>query len=516
MKASSTDLKAEPGKGLVAPLSYSIGRAALASGTASTITRVLAVALSIASARALEPREVGVLGLAVIVVGIISMIGFYPEIAAVTARGEADDNEYALSALAIRTAVIALLIISVLLSLPALAGYLTGKEAGSGEMRALLSVLLFVPVLELISGYPRVILQRKLDLNYVSGANLLQPVIFVGLAVYLLWRGHGYIAVAWSNVLGTAAAALFLWSRLSFSGWLKWRGWPTRGTWRETTGGAARMFVGGFGGFLGERLDNLLVAGVVGATGMSFYSMAWNGARTPANIFGGTIGFVLVPALARIQDEPSRVERAIRESLRYSYLLLAPVCAMLFVSAPLLVTYLLGDKWLPLVPCLRVMCFTVLTIPVLFAAGALLTGTGRAHLTGIAMLVHLAVLVATIPPLANRWGIVGAAVGDLVAMTASTIVLCVTARKATGQTRWDLMSNLSIPAAAAAPAAVLALVVGAGFAQSPLRLMCEVAIVVGGYVLFIMLLGGRARLSDLVNLLRSVTRRRVFPVESQT
>lgn len=509
-------MKASPTAEKAAPLSYSIARAALASGTASTITRVLTVVLSIASARALEPREVGVLGIAVIVVGIISMIGAYPEIAAVTARGDEDDNKYALAAVAIRGAAITLLIASVLLCLPAAAGYLTEKEVGGGEMRALLAVLLFVPVIELIGSYPRVILQRKLDLNYVSAANLLQPVLFVGLAVYLLWRGHGYTGVAWANTIGTAAAALFLWSRLWLSGWLKWRGWPARAIWRETARGAARIFVGGFGGFLGERVDNLMVAGVVGATGMSFYSMAWNGARTPANTFGGTIGFVLIPTLARIQDEPSRVERAIRESLRYSYLLLAPVCALLFVSAPLIVSYVLGEKWLPLVPCLRVMCFTVITIPVLFVAGALLTGTGRAHLMGIAMLVHLLVLFATIPPLAGRWGIVGAAAGDLMAMVASTAVLCVTARKATGQTRWNLISNLCVPAAAAVAASALALAVGAGLAPSPLRLICEVAMIAGGYTLFIILLGGRTRLSDLFSLLRGVARRRVFPVESQT
>jgi O-antigen/teichoic acid export membrane protein len=501
---------------MAAPLSYSIVRAALTAGTAHTITRVLTVMLSIASARALEPREVGVLGLAVIVVGIISMIGYYPEMAAVTARGEDDDQKYALAALATRAAIITLLLVSVLISLPALAGYLTEKEVGSNEIRALLGVLLFVPLLELISGYPRVILQRRLDLNYVSGANLLQPLLFVGLAVYLLWRGHGYIAVAWANLAGTAAATLFLWLRLWFKGWLKWQTWPTPSIWRETARGAARIFVGGFGGFLGERVDNLLVAGLVGATGMSFYSMAWNGARTPANVFGGTIGFVLVPALARIQDEPLRVERAIRESIRYSYLLLAPVCAVLFVSAPLLVTYILGERWLPLVPCLRIMCFTVLTIPVLFASGALLTGTGRAHLTGIAMLIHLIVLVAAVVPLAAHWGIIGAAAGDLLAMVVSTTVLCITARKATGQRRWDIASNLFVPIAAAVPAAVMALSVGAGLTQSIFRLIAEVAIVTGGYLLFVILLGGRARLFDLVSLLQSVTRRRAFPVESRT
>lgn len=56
------------------PLRHGVARAALASGAAETATRVLMVALSIATARALLPGQIGVLGLAVIVVGIVSLI----------------------------------------------------------------------------------------------------------------------------------------------------------------------------------------------------------------------------------------------------------------------------------------------------------------------------------------------------------------------------------------------------------------------------------------------------------
>ena len=498
------------------PLRFQAARAALSSGTSQAVTRVLAVVLSVVTARALEPRDVGLLGLAVIVMGVISMVGFYPETAAVTAAGTASDSRYALAASVIRALIIAALLALLALVFAPLASGLTSEAGGAAQLRRLLMVLALLPALELISGYPQVVLQRKLDLNYVAWVQLLQPIIFVGLVVVLLYEGQGYIGVAQANVAGAAIAALFVWFRVWWRGWLVWDGMPSRADWREALRGTARMFMGGFGGYLGERADNLLVAGAIGPTAMSFYSMAWNASRTPANVFARAINFVLVPTLARIQDEPDRVQKALGECLRHSYILLAPICAVLFVSAPRLVTYILGPKWLPLVPCLRIMCFTVLAIPVLFASNALLVGLGRAHLTGIATVIHILVLIAIIPPLATRWGIVGAACGDLIAVMVLTFTLCYTARVAMRQVKWGLASSLVVPVVAAFSAGLMAWGAAHYLPNDLTRLVAEACLVLIGYFIFVILLGGKNRLFDLTALLRGVFRRPTVAAQLHT
>ncbi len=496
-------------------LSFGTTRAALASGTAQMVTRVLTLVLSVATARALEPREVGILGLAVIIVGVISMIGYYPETAAVAARGDGDHEEYAVASVVVRALVIALLLASLAIGFPLAAHYLTGSEGGAVPLRELIIVLALAPLLETISGYPRVLLQRRLDLNYVSAAGLVQPVLFVGLAVVLLWYGYGALGVAWASVAGTTAATLLSWWRVWSQGWVTLKALPPRAVWLGSLTGAFRVFAGGFGGFLGERVDNILVSGAIGPTAMSFYSMSWNGSRTPANLFGSTIGFVLVPTLARIQDEPARIERAIRESLRHSYFLLAPTCAALFVTAPLLVTNVLGAKWLPLVPCFRVMCITVVAIPILHACNSLLVSSGRAHLTGISTAVHLVALVTLIPVFARRWYLLGAAYGDLSATFIMTLVLGLTAGLATRQFKWNVLAVLALPIGAALFAGVLSWSVASYFDNGFVRLAAQVTVCLGGYLLFIIALGGRAALFDLVALLRGAARRMSAVAESR-
>jgi O-antigen/teichoic acid export membrane protein len=496
-----------------APLRKRTARAALASGGAEIVTRILTIALSIVTARMLEPREVGLLGLAVIIIAVISIVGFYPETAAVAARGTGTDNKYAIAATAIRATVLCVLILLFRLTFHVLAVYLTGKDDGASELGALVSILIWSPVAELAGGYPQVVLQRRLDLSYIAGVQLLQPIVFVGLAVVLLLWGHGYLGVAWANLIATVVATTLLWLRLWWRRLLVWEGWPSVANWREMIGGSAKVFLGGFGGFLGERVDNLLVAGAIGPAAMSFYSMAWNASRTPANVFARAISFVLVPTIARIHEDRARVQRALRECLRHCYFLLTPVCAAIFVSAPLLVSFVLGPRWLPLVPCLRIMIITVLVAPFLHVANALLIGSGRAQLTGVGTVVHLAILIGLVPFFASRWGIVGAAYAEMTASVALTAALLVIAQRVTRQMNRSITSAVVLPIAASLCAGALAMTADAYVPSDLVRLIVELGLILICYPLLILLLGGRARLFDLTGLLRGVLRRQALAAE---
>jgi O-antigen/teichoic acid export membrane protein len=239
---------------------------------------------------------------------------------------------------------------------------------------------------------------------------------------------------------------------------------------------------------------------------MSFYGMAWSASRVAPQILGQALGFVLVPALARIRTDKQRVGRALNESVRHSYLLLAPVAAGLFVSAPSLVTTVLGSKWLPMVPCLRVMCVSVLTVPFIQACSALLIGTGLAHLSGIAATIHLLVLIVLVRPLALNWGILGAAFADLVGVVALTSSLFFISRLKARGVAWEF-SSLAMPITAALGAGFITWWVGSYVSVGLVRLLLEASVVIAAYVLAISVLGGRSRLNDVTNLLRGVMRR---------
>jgi len=249
---------------------------------------------------------------------------------------------------------------------------------------------------------------------------------------------------------------------------------------------------------------------------MSYYSMSWNASRTPTGIFSRAIGSVLVPTFARIQDEPQRVERGLRDCLQYSYLLVTPICLALLVSAPDAIRLILGAKWVPMVPALRVMCVTALAGPLLDTSNALVIGTGRAHLSGLSTGMRIAALLLIMQPLAHHWGISGAAYGDMFAVMLETVTLCFVARNALQGVQWPIVSSLSRPVIASVLAALLAWIAGSYLGTVLGRLAAEGAAFLLFYPFVIMAVGGKEKLSGLTLLLGNAFKARTAVVESST
>jgi PST family polysaccharide transporter len=472
---------------------------AFVAGAVDAASRVLTVLLSIIAGRLLGPTEVGTLALAVTIVTILSMTGFFWETAAVLVNRGASDAACATAATVLRT-----LSASVLLGLglwlrSPLSVHLTSTPAAAEKLSALLGILLWLLLIEALAGHPRVILQRRLELRALAWLQLLAALLFVGGALTLLQPGFGTVGMAWAQVVSAGVVALLTWRR---PGKGRFGGWPGAEVWRGVTRGTWRLFTGGFLGFLSTRTDNMLVAGAIGETGMSIYSMAYNASRLPLNVLERVASSVFVPNLARIRDDAGRMQSAVDQALRHFYLAAVPVSTALLVSAPALVEVVLGARWLPLVPCLRVMCLGVIVAPTLYTAGAVIVALGRAQWIGMMSAALLLFQVLAIPPLTRRFGPLGAAFSDLASLTLLTAGVCRAATFASPTTRWRLGRCLGLPALAASCAGLLAWGGALVPVSRPLVLSIQLGIIALGYPLLLLAWGGGDRLQDFLSLLR--------------
>jgi PST family polysaccharide transporter len=470
------------------------------------VTRAMTIVLSIATARALQPSEVGLLGLAVIFVGVLSLVTACAESAGVIARSLGSDPQYAWSATVARGLVTACLLALTPFSLPPLVHVLAGKEAGSADLMALTHLLLWGLGLDLLATYPRVLLQRRLSLTSLVGASLLQITGHVGLSLVLLWNGYGAMGVASSALVGGGLSAAFLWWRLFALPGRRWGGRAGAAVWSQTVVSTARVFAGSFVGYLNGRLNNVLVAAALGPTAMSFYGMAWSASHVPVWILTQALALVLVPTLAHVRSDMDRAERVLHESIRHAYILLTPTCAMLFVTADSLVTVVLGANWLPVVPALRLMIVSVLMAPLIIAFNGLLVATDRGHWTGLATGAQLGTFVVLVVPLAPRWGVVGAAIGDLASTIVVTVALLVLCRLRVPEVRWNIMPAV-LPIVAAVSGGLLASSLSTELAAGVMKITTEACVLLAGYLLIICLLGGGGRFVELVGLARDVARR---------
>jgi len=478
------------------------GRAALVSGSSELVNRGLMVLLSFATARALAPADVGILGLAVIVSGVLSMLTAFAETGAVVARVETDDHAYALAALLFRVAAVAFLVALTFVSAPRLAAWLTTDMAEARALETVLAILFLHLAGEALGTYPRVRLQRSLDLAFVSAITAAGIFVHVGASIVLLCAGYGIVALAWALVASTWMTCAILWFRSGVAG--ASLGWPSAACWRDVGRQTAKLFAGGFFGYLNCRLDNLLVAASLGPTAMSFYGMAWNAARMPASIVGRSASFVLVPTVAKLHGERATVERGLRECLLYSYVLLAPLCLGLYLAAPEAVAVVLGAKWLPVVPILRIMCVTVLVTPLIEISNSLLIAVGKGHLSAIATTLQLATILVLVPLMSRRWGVIGAAYADVAAAGIDALILCATARIALPDIRWLSLAEAAAPLAAGLVAGLAAAALTSTLASGVATTLAELAAFAAIYSLAIGVLGGRERFRESRVLLRRI------------
>jgi len=339
--------------------------------------------------------------------------------------------------------------------------------------------------------------------NHVTKIILASTLLIEAAACYprillLLQQGWGIVGIAWAQVASSLVSAVLAWRLVPFPG----SPLPGREVFRSVAVHTGRLFVGGFSGFLATRIDNVLVAGTIGETGMSFYSMAYNASRLPINVLERVTSFVLAPALAQIRGEPARVQEAVNQTLRHLYLLVAPVATLLFVCAPTLTAVVLGERWAPLAAPLRVMSLVAIAAPTLHATAAVLVSHGRAHWIAAPGAALLLFQVLAIPPMARRFGPIGAAGVDLAATLLVTWAMCHAARRAVAGVSWRPLGFLRLPALAAAAAGTLAWSAGLLAPGCVARLALQLGLIGAGYPALVWLLGGATLLKELAALVR--------------
>jgi PST family polysaccharide transporter len=103
--------------------------------------------------------------------------------------------------------------------------------------------------------------------------------------------------------------------------------------------------------------------------------MAW-----PVRDVLGGVAVVLYPVFSRFQDDLPRLQAAYLESLQLATLFAFPVLALLAIAAPVLVPWLLGARWTPIVLTVQVLSLGGLREATVMLNGPIYRALGKPHL----------------------------------------------------------------------------------------------------------------------------------------
>ncbi|MCK5306301.1 MAG: lipopolysaccharide biosynthesis protein [Candidatus Omnitrophica bacterium] len=166
--------------------------------------------------------------------------------------------------------------------------------------------------------------------------------------------------------------------------------------------------------FLLTQGDDIFVGKLLGVTALGFYQMAYLISNIPATEISHVISKVTFPAYSKIQDDLPKLKKAYLKVLQFTAFLSFPIAGLTFILAPDFTKIFLGEKWMPMVPAMQVLCIFGVTRAINATTGPIFQGIGKPNISTVGSLVQLVIFIAIIYPLTYKWGILGTSIAVII------------------------------------------------------------------------------------------------------
>lgn len=171
---------------------------------------------------------------------------------------------------------------------------------------------------------------------------------------------------------------------------------------------------------LHNRIDVLIIGILLTQVQVGFYSTAVGLAQMLWNL-PTAISFVLIPHIAnKVKGDDSSLQTA--KIARVSLIILFVLGMGLALAAPLIISLLYGDEFLPAVPALQWLLPGIITFSTVRILGGHLVGRGRIVALTVVSTIILVVNVIMNLVLIPMWGVIGASISSSVTYTINAIL----------------------------------------------------------------------------------------------
>lgn len=288
-----------------------------------------------------------------------------------------------------------------------------------------------------------VLLIKKLDFKTLMMIGVVASFLSGVLAVALAWRGFGVWSLALQTLASSGITVALLWL------WHPWRPqWVfSLAALRSLFRFGSFLLLSGFLDTLFTRLYSILIGKLFSARELGFYTRATNTQQLTVDVLTNVLNRVAFPTFSAAAADKAQLARGVRKALRAVMLLNIPAMLGLMVVAEPLVITLFGEKWLPSVPILQILCLAGLLWPLHVINLNVLMAQGHSNLFfRIEVLKKVIGIVAT--GTASFYGILAIAWSQVVVSVLSFLLNTYYTKKFLGYSAWsqtrDLLPYLAI------------------------------------------------------------------------
>ncbi|MGN0028851.1 MAG: lipopolysaccharide biosynthesis protein [Marinilabiliaceae bacterium] len=331
-------------------MSSSLKRQAVSGVTWTSIERftqqVIQFVIGIAIARVLAPSDYGVIGMTAIFFAVAATFVDSGFGSALIQKKDRDEVDY--STCFYFNAVVGGLLYAVLwFASPAIADFY--RTPILCDVTRVLGLTLLVNSLSISQTAKMTAEMRFKEMAVIS---IVTQLVTGAIGLYLAHAGLG----VWSLVFQQLGSSLV--RLLTMELFLRWR--PklvfSMASFRHLFSYGSKILCSSLINTIYDNLYTLVIGRTFSAKDVGFYNRGNQFAVLPTNTVLSIFMKVAFPLMSQVQDDAERLKVAYKKFLRVPIFILYPILFGLIALAKPLILVLLGDKWLPAVPLLQVLC----------------------------------------------------------------------------------------------------------------------------------------------------------------
>lgn len=393
--------------------------------------QLVSFVVSIILARILAPEDYGTIALITVFTAFLQVFVDSGLGTALIQKKDADDLDFS-SVFYFNFAVCLILYAGTFVVAPCIADFYNDVT-----LTPVIRVLSLTIVIAGVKGIQQAYVSRNMLFKRFFFSTIGGTIFSAFLGIGMAYAGFGVWALVAQQLSNTMIDTLILWITVS------WR--PKKAfSWKRLTALLAfgwKLLVSALLETGYNNLRNLIIGKMYSSADLAYYNQGDKFPSVIANNINTSIDSVLLPTMAGVQDDASRVKSMTRRAIKTSTYIMAPLMMGLAFCAEPIVRLVLTDKWLPCVPFLRIFCITYMFYPIHTANLNAIKAMGRSDL--FLKLEIAKKIVGMTLLLSTMWfGVMAMAYSLLVSSVTSQIINSWPNRKLLNYRYWDQLKDI--------------------------------------------------------------------------
>lgn len=219
------------------------------------------------------------------------------------------------------------------------------------EMADAIEVFAFFFLITAFTAGPQVKLKRELNFKSLAIIEAIKVITSMATSLSLALNGYGFWSIIYAMLLAQLVTLILLIyvSKLMPTFSFNFRYLKDLfhfGLWD---------FIGAQIQLIGESADKVVIGKILGVSTLGFYDKALGLARMPNDQISTRVSHISFSSFSRIQNDNAELENYFFKIIILNAAILLPIFAGLIWVSKSFTVVLLGEKWLPMVPCLQIL-----------------------------------------------------------------------------------------------------------------------------------------------------------------